>query len=43
MKKIKEAFSKLWGIVTNPMVRILPGQIAFFLVLSIFPILILDN
>ena len=41
MKKIKEAFSKLWGIVTNPMVRILPGQIAFFLVLSIFPILIL--
>lgn len=41
MKKVKEVISKLWGIVTNPMVRILPGQIAFFLVLSIFPILIL--
>ncbi len=41
MKKIKEAFLKLWEIVTNPMVRVLPGQIAFFLVLSIFPILIL--
>lgn len=41
MKRIKEAFSKLWDIVQNPMVRVLPGQIAFFLVLSIFPILIL--
>lgn len=41
MKRIKEVFSKLWKIVQNPMVRVLPGQIAFFLVLSIFPILIL--
>lgn len=41
MKRIKEMFMKLWIIARNPMVRVLPGQIAFFLVLAIFPILIL--
>jgi Predicted membrane protein len=41
MKKIKEMFLKLWKIARNPMIRVLPGQIAFFLVLSIFPILML--
>lgn len=41
MKRIKNAFLKLWKIIQNPMVRVLPGQIAFFLVLSLFPILIL--
>ncbi len=41
MKRLKDSLKKLWDIVTNPMVRVLPGQIAFFLVLSVFPILIL--
>ena len=41
MKKIKRVFSNIFKSIQNPMVRILPGQIAFFLVLSIFPILIL--
>lgn len=41
MKKIKEIVIKLWKIAVDPMVRVLPGQIAFFLVLAIFPILML--
>ncbi len=41
MKKIKGMFSVLSNSIKNPMIRVLPGQIAFFLVLSIFPILIL--
>lgn len=41
MKKIKGMFSNFAKIFKQPMIRILPGQIAFFLVLSIFPILIL--
>lgn len=41
MKKIKRMFSDFSKSIQNPMVRVLPGQIAFFLVLSIFPILIL--
>ena len=41
MKRVKEFPKKLWALITNPMIGVLPGQIAFFLVLSIFPILIL--
>ncbi len=41
MNGLKKEFSKLIKVARNPMVRVLPGQIAFFLVLSIFPILIL--
>ena len=36
-------FSDFSKSIQNPMVRVLPGQIAFFLVLSIFPILILTG
>ncbi len=41
MKKIKKELKKLWEIFQNPLIRVLPGQIAFFLFLAVFPILIL--
>ncbi len=41
VNKIKEVLARLWFVINKPMVGVLPGQIAFFLVLSIFPILIL--
>ena len=41
IKKIKNIFNSLFKIVKQPVMRILPGQIAFFLVLSIFPLLTL--
>ena len=41
MQKIKRMISDFFKCIQNPMVRVLPGQIAFFLVLAIFPILIL--
>lgn len=39
--KIQEQTQNLKDLVFNPTVRILPGQIAFFLILSIFPLLML--
>lgn len=41
MKKIKRRIRNLTEIIFDPTVRILPGQIAFFLILSIFPLLML--
>ena len=41
MKKIKQYFKKLYEIIMTPSMSYLPGNIAFFLVLSIFPILTL--
>lgn len=41
MKKIKNYFKKLYEIITTPSMFYLPGNLAFFLVLSIFPILTL--
>ena len=41
MQTIKRMISDFFKCIQNPMVRVLPGQIAFFLVLAIFPILIL--
>lgn len=41
MKKIKEYIEKLYNIIITPSMKFLPGNIAFFLVLSIFPILTL--
>lgn len=41
MKKIKEIINNILKIIKLPVMRILPGQIAFFLVLSIFPLLTL--
>jgi membrane protein len=41
MQKAKRMWNDFVKSFNNPMVRVLPGQIAFFLVLSIFPILIL--
>ena len=41
MKRIKNMINALLKIVKQPVMRILPGQIAFFLVLSIFPLLTL--
>lgn len=41
MKKIHHKFKKFTEILFDPTVRILPGQIAFFLILSIFPLLML--
>lgn len=41
MKRIKEIIERIFKIITLPVMRVLPGQIAFFLVLSIFPLLTL--
>lgn len=41
MTRIKNIVKRLWQIMNEPDVRILPGQIAFFLILSIFPMLML--
>lgn len=41
MKKVRHKINKFTEIVFDPTVRILPGQIAFFLILSIFPLLML--
>lgn len=41
MDKIKKYITKLYGIIVSPSMAFLPGNIAFFLVLSIFPILTL--
>lgn len=41
MAKIKEYLRKLYDIIITPSMSYLPGNLAFFLVLSIFPILTL--
>jgi len=41
MKKIKHYFKRLYEIIMTPSMSYLPGNLAFFLVLSIFPILTL--
>lgn len=41
MNRIKENIKKLFTIISNPRMAYLPGNLAFFLVLSIFPILTL--
>lgn len=41
MKKIKRYLKKLYEIIMTPSMAYLPGNLAFFLVLSIFPILTL--
>lgn len=41
MKRIKRVIKSLWKIVMQPEMAHLPGHLAFFLVLSVFPILTL--
>jgi len=41
VEKIRIFLKKIWKMITNPTIGVLPGQIAFFLVLSLFPILML--
>ena len=41
MARLKNIVKRLWQIMNEPDVRILPGQIAYFLLLSIFPMLML--
>ena len=41
MKKIKEFIKTLFDIITLPSMMHLPGNLAFFIILSIFPVLIL--
>lgn len=41
MSKIKQYFDRLFSITSTQSVRLLPGNIAFFLVLSLFPLLTL--
>lgn len=41
MKRLKKVLKKLKKVIRQPVLRVLPGQIAFFLVLSIFPLLTL--
>ncbi len=38
MKKIRQWLKEIGNLIVDPTVRILPGQIAFFLILSIFPL-----
>lgn len=38
-KYIKNFFSKVWDIIKKPYMMILPGQLAFFIILSAVPIL----
>ena len=39
VKKVKRGIAKLLKIISKQEMRILPGQIAFFLILSIFPLI----
>ena len=39
IKKVKRGIVKLLKIISKQEMRILPGQIAFFLILSIFPLI----
>lgn len=41
MKRFKNVIKSLWNIMNLQDVKVLPGQIAFFLMLSIFPLIIL--
>lgn len=41
MNRLKENFKKLFNIISSPSMAYLPGNLAFFLVLSLFPILTL--
>ena len=41
LNNIHDKTAKLKDLIFDPTVRILPGQIAFFLILSIFPLLML--
>ncbi|MBR3898356.1 MAG: YihY/virulence factor BrkB family protein [Bacilli bacterium] len=38
---VKSYFSRIFDLITRPEMKVLPGQLAFFLVLSIFPLLTL--
>lgn len=39
MQTIKKFLSRFWELLVRPEMRVLPGQLAFFFVLSIFPML----
>ena len=41
MEKARELFKKIFKYLMRPEMRILPGQLAFFLVLTIIPLLAL--
>lgn len=41
MKRLKKFIKKIYDIVDQPEMKVLPGQLAFFLVLSIIPIIVL--
>ena len=41
MERMKQIIRRLLDIIGKPVMRILPGQLAFFLVLSIIPIITL--
>ncbi|MEG0825921.1 MAG: YihY/virulence factor BrkB family protein [Bacilli bacterium] len=41
MKKLKEIVHKMYELILRPELKILPGNLAFFLVLAIIPIIIL--
>ena len=39
MEKVRKFFKKLFYIVGKPYMRVLPGQLAFFTVLSLVPLI----
>lgn len=41
MKRIKNVISRIYSIIIKPEMKVLPGQLAFFLVLSIIPMVVL--
>lgn len=41
MKRIKKVISRIYSIIIKPEMKVLPGQLAFFLVLSVIPMVVL--
>lgn len=41
MARLKQELLRIWDLISKPEMRILPGQLAFFLVLSVVPIVTL--
>lgn len=41
MKKMRKLISRLYNIIIKPEIKVLPGQLAFFIVMSIIPTIVL--
>lgn len=41
MKRIKDGFKRLWSLIRKPEMKVLPGHLAFFLILSVMALLVI--